>query len=339
MKYFLLLGVVLVCSATNIPDHYDLSSTWSLCHSFKAEDQGNCNSCAAMALASTLGIRTCIRDGRNVRFSPQRIWDCYGGSCDQGVLMQDFMYAIMYSTIKDLVMLVHSGDDVMMPSNRSKCIKHSTTRVDRVDTISYHKEWWISALIGIRGTQSIQLEIIENGPVIGILRLTKSEFDSFVLWKDKLDNDVFIPKNSLTEARDYLHAVTLIGWNVDNETKQFYWKILNSFGQQWGKNGTGNIPLGFGSVEREWYSVYSSPLACNASEELCIEPVVFQKNSLDDEIFTTLSIKAKKQNAMDDGEVLLFTALCMSFLAAIICSIHHPVKRHGVDRNPIFEHW
>ena len=52
------------------------------CHSFVAEHQGTCNACAATALTSALGLRACIQGGRNVRFSPQQIWDCFGGDCN-----------------------------------------------------------------------------------------------------------------------------------------------------------------------------------------------------------------------------------------------------------------
>jgi hypothetical protein len=187
-----------------------------------------------------------------------------------------------------------------------------------------------------KSVQSIQLEIIQNGPIIGILRLTNSEILLFSQWHNKSKKDIFSSDRSLyvSESKDRLHAITLIGWGIDNETKNFYWKILNSFGENWGNNGTGNIPFGFGSVEHEWYSVFSSPRACNVSEEVCLlHPPVDTIISIDDEIFLTEykrtieKTNSKKGSAMNDGSILGITILIMMLLSVMICNIHNSRKK------------
>ena len=344
--YFILFTL---CRANEIQNHYDSSVIWKACNnSFVSEDQGDCNSCAAVALANSLSIRSCIRDGRNVRFSAQRIWDCYGGSCDEGVVMENFLFTIMYGDKKNLVMDFYPKIKVMQLSNISTCVKNSKMKDERIDTISSHKEWW-SALENVKvgernpnetskSVQSIQLEIIKNGPVIAILRLTAIEMLSFSDWVTDSDTRVFQMDASLVESEsfDRLHAVTIIGWGVDNESGKFYWKILNSFGPTWGKEGIGNVPLGFGSLEHEWYAVYSSPVTCHGAsssdETSCVdEPAILNvTENQDDIIFIShiIPIYKTKGNALDDGGILGVTVLCMIFLSAFICSVNISENRY-----------
>jgi hypothetical protein len=345
MKILSFLTQVYLITATTIPlpTTYDTSVVWSACNNsfYMGEDQGDCNSCAAVALANALSIRTCMRDGRNVRYSAQRIWDCYGGSCDEGVVMENFLFSIMYGDKKDWVMDYYPKVDVMRESNKSFCVK--SAREERIDTVSYHKEWW-SALENTnadernptettKSVQSIQTEIMKNGPVIAILRLTHSEMLWFSFWSTNSETKVFHPKTSdASEANNRLHAITLIGWGIDNETNKFYWKILNSFGKTWGKDGMGNIPFGFGTLEHEWYAVYSSPVPCHrnasSSDEACIEAQLTAKtvSYAEDTIFLTeIKVLKKRGNVMDDGSILGLTFLCMFLLSAMVCSFRPAV--------------
>jgi len=40
------------------------------------------------------------------------------------------------------------------------------------------------------------------------------------------------------------HAVKIIGWGIDKESKRDYWIVENSWGADWGINGYGHIATG-----------------------------------------------------------------------------------------------
>jgi len=41
-----------------------------------------------------------------------------------------------------------------------------------------------------------------------------------------------------------VHAVEIIGWGTDPDTKENYWTVKNSWGRDWGENGYGRIARG-----------------------------------------------------------------------------------------------
>lgn len=338
--YQLILLMVLQCHSA--PVAYDPRANWSSCISFHPEDQGSCNGCAAASLSSALGIRACIRDGRNIRFSAQQIWDCYGGSCENGVNIENFMFALLYGQRSDTMLRVLPRDIShlnysILPSNISEC--KSTSSTENIVSISYHKEWWRD-LLNNRGEfrnatnsiQNMQREILENGPITSILYLTSTEMNLFSRWRDLSETKVLKGLPPTIEARNHMHAVTVIGWGNSTTDGTLYWKILNSFGENWGNKGIGNIQGGFGLAEHEWYSVSSTPIPCSAQDDHdCILttknhplPKHTHMSVMDDEmIVSPANIKQKIEgNVKNDGLILGMTIGTMCFISILICSIH-----------------
>ena len=318
---------------------YDTRDEWGACVAFAPENQGSCNACAASSMASSLGIRACIRDGRNVRFSSQRIWDCFSGSCENGVNIDSFMFAVMYSD-KSENMIMSTLEDIKnstSPSNHSACTK--TKQDERIETISYHKEWWLGLINNnyndnesqertpsnySTSVYNMQREIFENGPIVSILYMTTTEMNFFSRWKNK--SEIMTPPlPNPTEQRTHLHAITIIGWGGQGDFKTFYWIILNSFGDKWGEMGIGKIPGGFGLVEHEWYSLSSSSIPCTSS---CLNATSSSSSSSsrprsrekNEDVMIMLPLQ--KQNGLEDGGILGITMICMGFLSLIICTFH-----------------
>jgi hypothetical protein len=328
MRLALLLVVMVAAHALEMPSEYDSREKWGACRAFAPQNQGKCNSCAAMALASSLGIRACIRDQRNISFSAQRIWDCYSGSCERGVELQNFILAMMYGDVADYVLSRGAEGNGTCTGPKSE---------ERIEAIGHHAEYWIGMPGPLKNrkpstnisTIAMQSEILLNGPIIAILRLTAAEMRAFAQWKRKGDSEV-LSAAPTQELRDSLHAVTVIGWGGSRET--FYWKILNSFGEEWGLWGVGNIAGGFGLVEREWYAAVSTPLPCARGE--CVVP---RSRKTEDAMFPPGAVPLLDQkNSLEDGAVLLITAACMLALSVVVCAVHGrldaPKKRtRGVD--------
>lgn len=338
-----LLWFAIHCSASRYKAMraYDTRDAWGACIAFSPENQGDCNACAASSLASSLGIRACIRDRRNIRFSSQRVWDCFLGSCEKGVNIENFMFAIMYSDESaNMLALTNQSNNRTLPSNSSACVANTPTKNERIETISYHKEWWLGLLSTdpqerkpsnfSTSVYNMQREIFENGPIVSILYLTPSEMTFFSQWKNTWD---VLPSSSTnpSEYRNQLHAVTVIGWGVQEEFKTFYWIILNSFGDKWGKKGVGKIPGGFGLVEHEWYSISSSQVPCTSacfrpSLSLPLPPSKIEdpKSQKEDEMI--IVPLPKKQDELEAVSVLGITILGMALLSMIICTLHNNNK-------------
>jgi hypothetical protein len=337
-----LLGTLLQLKAieSSMKGQYDPRDIWGrACNiSFTPEDQGSCNSCAASALASTLGLRTCFRDGRNIHYSSQQIWDCYAiGVCkEKGVIIEEFLYNLLYGDMSANT-LVFEKEKMknMHDSNSSECLnnKNLSTKEGRIDSITFHKEWWLGLMDGKKNrqdakpsnisnsVQNMQREIMHNGPIISVMYLTDGEMHTLSHWHDKKDSDI-IPMHKDEGLRSHHHAVTVIGWGTKGNTQEgFYWIILNSFGERWGKRGIGNIPRGFGLMEHEWYSVSSTPIPCKDCS-VTVPPPPTQKTVNDDEIFLVLTNNdMNTRNGFTDAGILGITLGCMALLSLIICSL------------------
>ena len=155
----------------------------------------------------------------------------------------------------------------------------------------------------------------------------------FSNWVDLSETKVLDKLPLTTESRDHIHAVSVIGWGNSTSDGTFYWKILNSFGAKWGNKGVGNIPRGFGSVEREWYSIVSTPVPCSSTHHY--DCIVTNENKnltkiptvsvIDDDMFLSpknMMTMQERGNVKYDGLILGGIILMMSVLSIIICSIH-----------------
>jgi hypothetical protein len=338
---------------------FDPREEWGFCSAFIPEDQGTCNACAAAALASSLGLRVCIRHGINMRFSSQQIWDCYSGVCQDGVNMNEFIFSLIHSPTSHLFLSPrptetnHSG--IINASNSTACRSSIDTPANNsyiITAVSEHREHWMENSVSDPFNQStysirlMQTEILEKGPILAVLYLTHAEMTAFSHWNDKGSEQIFTPvENTLNQVRDHKHAVTIFGWGVDTKTQRLYWKILNSFGAKWGKNGIGNIPGGFGLVGHEWYSVFASSLPCAMRGKGCIKeaaPRVSKSNhssssgSSSDTMFQgaedkrwTLRVVMTKENRPSgriDGIILIIVIFCMAAISTIICSTNQSGK-------------
>jgi len=96
------LCVFLCMEATAIelaPSWDARAATRALCGAWTPLDQGaTCASCCAMALASALSARACLRDARDTVFSARQIWDCAGAmgiaTCDEGAYLRALINAV-----------------------------------------------------------------------------------------------------------------------------------------------------------------------------------------------------------------------------------------------------
>ena len=200
------------------------------------KNQGNCKFCFVFSYISLIEAQYSIKYGKKYRLSEQEILDCSGDQiiCDEG-----FNFAKLDFYIRNRLYLTFENKypytGIKNPLNCQKISKnedkYSSTiklKVDQLETkpiltYKYPKNCLKSLLIkrGPLGTK-IHYSLIDNYKG-GIISTYQDNCD-----KNGNDN----------------HAVTIIGYDYDANTKKHYWIIRNSYGTEWGEGGYFRVEAG-----------------------------------------------------------------------------------------------
>ncbi|OHS95131.1 hypothetical protein TRFO_38651 [Tritrichomonas foetus] len=99
------------------------------------------------------------------------------------------------------------------------------------------------------GEEAIQSEILENGPVTALFKMN-DDFGNYEsgIYKSIFDND----------APSQLHTVVIYGWGIENDVP--FWLIQNSYGKDWGINGSFKMIRGINHLGIEEYATAALPL-------------------------------------------------------------------------------
>jgi len=211
-----------------IPDSFDARKYWPQCSTIKTiRDQGSCGSCWAFGAAESFSDRYCIATGDSVTFSPQFLVDCFNDSdgCNGGYTDLTWM-ALMKQGITSDDCLPYLGKD---DDCRDTCSDHTPMKLRYAKSAySPYVAFDVNATV-----RAIQEEIMANGPVETAFYV----FTDFMSYS----NGVY---HRTTTSVDGGHAVKIIGWGVDEASKEPYWLIANSWGEDWGEDGFFRIRRG-----------------------------------------------------------------------------------------------
>ncbi|KRX09681.1 hypothetical protein PPERSA_02553 [Pseudocohnilembus persalinus] len=200
-----------------IPDEYNFREQFPQCV-YKIGSQGHCAASYAFATAGAISDRICQATSQKTELSPQPLI-----ACNQG-----FSYACQggYATTS-LEYVKNKG----LPE--TSCISYNenveNTDCSALQNCHLHR---INDQCVVDNTESIQREILENGPVIAVLPV----YVDFLVYKDGI-YEVLEGNSPFKQGQ----AVKIIGWGTDNERKLNYWIIENSWGETWGQNGMAKI--------------------------------------------------------------------------------------------------
>nr|QOV03099.1 cathepsin B5 [Mahanarva fimbriolata] len=254
-KSVLPLKTSLDTSGEAIPASFDARDKWPNCEALRTvRDQGDCGSCWAVAAAATLTDRFCIATNGsfNSYLSPEDVLSCCtscGDGCDGGFDDQAWLY---FNKV-GIVTGGHYGSKIGCQPYKLKPCEHHTTG-QRPPCPSYgdpptpkcykrctNKKYKTSFLLDKHMTSSsyivtskveeIQKEIIAHGPVEAGFTV----YGDFLTYKSGVYQHI-------TGDIEGGHAVKIIGWGVENNTK--YWLVANSWNSDWGDNGFFKIRLG-----------------------------------------------------------------------------------------------
>jgi cathepsin B len=153
--------------------------------------------------------------------------------CSGGILPVAWSYLTWAGVTSEDCRPYHSGDGHTETCPRKKCAH------DAVEGAEYSK--YKCKLFGMRArfTQgTIKKEILKNGPVE----------TGFTVYEDFMSYKTGIYQHTTGKMLGG-HAVTIIGWGVEEGTK--YWLCQNSWGAEWGDQGYFKIKIGNSGMNQQ----------------------------------------------------------------------------------------
>ncbi|KAL0478578.1 cathepsin B [Acrasis kona] len=206
----------------DVPAEFDSRKQWPNCI-HKIRNQEKCGSCWAFAASEVLSDRFCIAsEGKtDVVLSPQYLVACDTGDygCQGGYLANSWQFL----------------EDTGLPSD--ECTPYTAGGGVEGECPSTCKDgsalkfYKASDYVTPSTPEDMQKEILTNGPV----EVAFSVYRDFLQYK----GGVYAHKTGGLLGG---HAVKCIGWGVEDGTP--YWIIANSWGEEWGENGTFKIKRG-----------------------------------------------------------------------------------------------
>lgn len=186
------------------------------------KDQGGCGSCWAFAATATLESHIAKETGLLFSLSPQQIASCSPnpdkcggtGGCEGATAEVAFDYVAQSSTgiLQEYAYpyLSYYGSDYDCNTDNSK---YAVATIDGYTQLSRNNYTELMNAIAQVGPIAVSVDAMSWGSYTG---------------------GVY---NGCTESPDIDHAVTLVGYGVDEKTSQKYWLIRNSWSAAWGESG------------------------------------------------------------------------------------------------------
>jgi cathepsin B len=211
------------------PETFDVRTNWPNCVLPIANQQRTCGSSHAITVAQTASERLCIgnKNGKLTQLSAQELLSCdlQNNGCKGGYLNN----SLDYIRAKGLV------DEQCFPYQADS----DTVKCDKICPNGQRER--IDGYCILFGEDDIKREIYKNGPVIAA---TQIHVD-FLTYKSGV-----YQKGDEVPRFSGMQSIKIIGWGVesgnDNEPNKGnkYWIVQNSWGEDWGENGTAKISLG-----------------------------------------------------------------------------------------------
>ncbi|KAI6654792.1 Cathepsin B [Oopsacas minuta] len=235
----------------DIPAEFDARTKWARCPSIGTiQDQSNCGSCWAFGAAEAMSDRYCIHLNMSLNISAADLMECCescGNGCEGGFPEAAWNYWTrsgictggLYEKSEDksstckpypLPSCEHhivgkeppcSKKIAKTPECTQTCHKGYTTPYKQdlhYGSVSYSLD------VSVNGVQSIQTEIMTNGPVEAAFTV----YSDFPTYKSGV-----YKRHSLDPLGG--HAVKILGWGVLNGEP--YWLVANSWNPDWGNKG------------------------------------------------------------------------------------------------------
>lgn len=218
-----------------IPESFDSAEHWPNCPSLREiRDQSSCGSCWAIAAAAAITDRYCtVLNQSDMRISTASLLSCCfvcGLGCNGGWPAAAWMWWVWIGLATEscqpypFAPCSHHSISDRYPACPSEIYPTPTCNVtckDQTQEFALHNG---AKSYSLSGEEEYQRELMTNGP----FEVALTVYDDFLTYKSGV--------YSYTTG-DQLggHAVKLVGWGVLDGVP--YWKIANSWNDDWGDNG------------------------------------------------------------------------------------------------------
>ena len=196
-----------------MPPYYDARDLRPGCSAWShIMAQGEASSCCAAAMATSLSLRECLRDGRDTMYSAQQIWDCSGtaiSSVRNGTLMHSLIDAMLESG--DHFLVRHECAPTMINSEPSGDRCDHTCPDDMTRPIATSAAFKLSGEDdgGVAARRHMKEEIMRNGPVIAVLALPTD--DDIIKFSKLGAGKIFIPSSYDDDSAVAYHCIVAYG--------------------------------------------------------------------------------------------------------------------------------
>jgi cathepsin B len=233
-------------SNADLPESFDAAENWPQCTVIgNVRDQSACGSCWAFGSVSSFESRRCIATGEDIKHSPEDTAFCStaGMGCNGGNSAWSWFARTGVVTGGDNTDA--GAGDTCLPYSFAPCAHHvpATAKYPACPSGEYPSPKCAHACsedgysasyssdkrkasksFSVRGEESIKQELVENGPMY----VSFTVYGDFPTYKSGVYTH---------QSGSYLggHAVTLVGYGTLDGTP--YWKIKNSWNEQWGDGG------------------------------------------------------------------------------------------------------
>ncbi|XP_067890076.1 dipeptidyl peptidase 1 [Heterodontus francisci] len=233
--------------AESLPESWDWRNVGGVNYVSPVRNQGSCGSCYSFSSMGMLEarIRILTNNTQLPILSTQQIVSCsqYSQGCDGG-----FPYLIAGKYAQDFGLVEehcfpYIGQDTPCTIKKS-CYRYYTSEY-----------YYVGGFYGACNEAVMKLELVKNGPVSVAFEV----YADFMYYHGGIYQHTGLrdPFNPFELTN---HAVLLVGYGIDPQTKENYWIVKNSWGAEWGENGYFRILRGSDECAIESIAIAATPI-------------------------------------------------------------------------------
>ena len=212
----------------NPPENFDWEYDRGIKTKIKA--QKDCGACYAFAAVGVIESQYLIKYGENISFSEQQIIDCdYSNDhCDGGNMKKAFTYLQSDGLMKE--------DDYPFKNKAGECKYDENKSLTKIKQFSFVP----------KDEEEMKKALYKYGPLAGAINGIMIAFYEKGIYDPIIDE--ICPKS-------VNHAILIVGYGVDKESGQRFWRIKNDWGTDWGEGGYFKLLRGRGTCGINKYTL------------------------------------------------------------------------------------
>ncbi|XP_006820705.1 dipeptidyl peptidase 1-like [Saccoglossus kowalevskii] len=232
--------------AANLPAEFDWRNVGGVNYVTPVRNQASCGSCFAFASAGMYESRLKVMTANevNITISPQDVVQCcnYSQGCSGGFPYLVSKYSEDFGFVEETCLPYTAQDGPCV--SEIKCKRHYGT-----------KYRYVGDFYGGCNEALMKIELVKNGPMAVAFMV----YDDFMSYQGGIYHHTGL-QDKFNPFEITNHAVLLVGYGYDHDTKEKFWIVKNSWGTGWGEEGYFRIRRGNDECSIESIAVESTPI-------------------------------------------------------------------------------